>query len=304
MVARQFEGVNLIIANTDAQALACSSCPTKIQLGKSITYGLGAGAVPEKGKEAAEASISDIVDKLKGTHMLFLTAGMGGGTGTGAAPVIARAAKDQGILTVALVTKPFAFEGNKRMVLAEAGIKELEKSVDTMIVIPNQELFKFIQSFANSFHMVNNVLYDSVKGMTDLIINPGLINVDFADVCTIMRDKGRALMGSGLAEGKERAKNAAQAAMTNPLLEGIDMSKATGVLINIAGGQDLSLAEVNEVASIVKDSVAVDANIIFGASLDDELEGKMRVSLIVTVPKKAIPSSTSESVKYWFNRLY
>jgi cell division protein FtsZ len=285
MVEASLDGVEFVVANTDAQALIHSRAKRKIQLGARLTQGLGAGSRPEVGASAAEESLDDIRETLEGAHMVFITAGMGGGTGTGAAPVIAQAARDMGILTVGVVTKPFAFEGQRRARLADDGIARLQASVDTLIVIPNQNLFRVANektTFAKAFAMADEVLYSGVRGVTDLMVMPGLINLDFADVRTIMIEMGKAMMGTGEAEGDHRAIRAAEAAISNPLLDHSSMKGARGVLINITGGQDLTLFEVDEAANKIRAEVDPDANIIVGSSFDERLEGKMRVSVVAT----------------------
>ncbi len=285
MIAKQLEGVSFIVANTDAQALAGSKAERKIQLGETITQGLGAGAYPEVGKASAEESAEEIQDAIRGCHMIFITAGMGGGTGTGAAPVVAKFAREQGILTVAVVTKPFQFEGAHRMKAAEAGLKELQQYVDTMIVVPNQNLFRVADkgtTFADAFKMADNVLYSGVRSITDLMIMPGLINLDFADVRTIMREMGKAMMGTGEATGQNRAIEAAEAAISNPLLDNASMKGARGVLINITGGPDLTLFEVDEAANRIREEVDAEANIIFGSTYSSDLQGTLRVSVVAT----------------------
>jgi cell division protein FtsZ len=277
--------VEFVVANTDSQALIHSRAASKIQLGARLTQGLGAGSRPEVGASAAEESLDDIRESLSGAHMVFITAGMGGGTGTGAAPVIAQAARDLGILTVGVVTKPFAFEGQRRARLADDGIARLQASVDTLIVIPNQNLFRVANektTFAKAFAMADEVLYSGVRGVTDLMVMPGLINLDFADVRTIMIEMGKAMMGTGEAEGNDRATRAAEAAISNPLLDHSSMKGARGVLINITGGGDLTLFEVDEAANKIRAEVDADANIIVGSSFDERLEGKMRVSVVAT----------------------
>lgn len=285
MIRSNLEGVEFIICNTDAQAISQSSADTRIQLGLNITQGLGAGSKPEIGSASAEESIEEVIEKIKGTHMLFITAGMGGGTGTGAAPVIAKAAKDMGILTVGVVTKPFQFEGVHRMNKAESGIEELQEHVDTLIVIPNQNLFRIANentTFADAFKMADEVLYSGVRSVTDLMIMPGLINLDFADVRTVMSEMGKAMMGTGEAEGDKRSILAAEAAIANPLLDEVSMKGARGVLISVTGGMDMTLFEVDEAANRIREEVEVDANIIFGSTFDDRLNGKIRVSVVAT----------------------
>ncbi|HEY0854194.1 MAG TPA: cell division protein FtsZ [Devosia sp.] len=285
MIQSGLDGVDFVVANTDAQALALSSAQRIIQLGVSVTEGLGAGSHPEVGKAAAEESYDEINDHLSGSHMVFITAGMGGGTGTGAAPVIARAAREQGILTVGVVTKPFTFEGNRRGRLAEDGIDELHRHVDTLIVIPNQNLFRVANektTFADAFKMADQVLYSGVACITDLMVKEGLINLDFADVRAVMRGMGKAMMGTGEASGEDRARHAAEAAIANPLLDDVSMHGARGLLISITGGPDLTLYEVDEAASRIREEVDPDANIILGATFDPNLNGSIRVSVVAT----------------------
>lgn len=285
MIAKNLEGVDFIVANTDAQALAHSSASRKIQLGLEITQGLGAGARPEIGKMAAEEASEEIAKELEGANMVFITAGMGGGTGSGAAPVVAKIAKEKGILTVGVVTKPFAFEGKKRMETAEEAVSKFTQEVDSIIIIPNQNLFRIADkntTLAEAFVMADNVLYSGVRSITDLMMMPGLINLDFADIKSIMEDKGKAIMGTGEAEGENRARVAAEQALSNPLLDDCSMKGAKGVLINITGGNDITLLEIDEAANIIKEEVDEDANIIFGSSYDDSLAGKIRVSIVVT----------------------
>ena len=285
MIREKLEGTDFIVANTDAQALTMSKAERLIQLGAHVTQGLGAGSAPEIGRAAAEECIDEIMDYLTGTHMCFVTAGMGGGTGTGAAPVIARAARAAGILTVAVVTKPFTFEGTRRMRMAEEGLKELRASADTVIVIPNQNLFRVANAsttFADAFAMADRVLYSGVACITDLMVREGLINLDFADVRSVMRDMGRAMMGTGQATGEERAKSAAEAAIANPLLDVASMKGAKGVLVSISGGRDMTLFEVDVAASRIREEVDDEANIILGATFDDTLEGVFRVSVVAT----------------------
>lgn len=285
MIAQNLEGVDFIVSNTDAQALAHSSASCKIQLGLEITQGLGAGARPEIGKMAAEEAKEKIAEALEGVNMVFITAGMGGGTGSGAAPVVAHIAKEKGILTVGVVTKPFSFEGRKRMEIAEASLANFTKEVDSIIVIPNQNLFRVADentTLADAFIMADDVLYSGVRSITDLMMMPGLINLDFADVKNIMEDKGKAIMGTGEAEGKGRAQEAARQALANPLLDDCSMQGAKGVLINITGGTDITLPELDEAATTIKEEVGEDANIIFGSSFDESLAGKIRVSIVVT----------------------
>lgn len=285
MIHSGLDGVDFVVANTDAQALALSSAQRIIQLGVSVTEGLGAGSHPEVGKAAAEESWDEINDHLSGSHMVFITAGMGGGTGTGAAPVIARAAREQGILTVGVVTKPFTFEGNRRGRLAEDGIDELHRHVDTLIVIPNQNLFRVANektTFADAFKMADQVLYSGVACITDLMVKEGLINLDFADVRAVMRGMGKAMMGTGEASGEDRARHAAEAAIANPLLDDVSMHGARGLLISITGGPDLTLYEVDEAASRIREEVDPDANIILGATYDANMNGSIRVSVVAT----------------------
>jgi cell division protein FtsZ len=285
MIKENLEGVNFVVANTDAQALAASVADNRIQLGQETTRGLGAGATPEVGRLAAEEAMPEIIEHLKGSNMVFITAGMGGGTGTGAAPVVARAAREMDILTVGVVTKPFHFEGPRRMRLAEEGLDELQKHVDTLIVIPNQNLFRIANektTFADAFKMADNVLHRGVRGVTDLMIMPGLINLDFADVKAVMGEMGKAMMGTGEAEGERRAQEAAEAAISNPLLDNVSMKGARGVLINITGGSDMTLFEVDEAANRIREEVDVAANIIFGSTFNDSMEGRIRVSVVAT----------------------
>ncbi|MDG2206265.1 MAG: cell division protein FtsZ, partial [Alphaproteobacteria bacterium] len=285
MIHRELEGVEFVVANTDAQALEQSQAEARIQLGANLTQGLGAGSQPDVGRAAAEEAIEEVLASLSGSHMAFIAAGMGGGTGTGAAPAIARAAKEAGILTVAVVTKPFQFEGAHRMRLAEAGVEELEQYVDTLIIIPNQNLFRVATentTFADAFAMADEVLYSGVRGVTDLMVMPGLINLDFADIRSVMSEMGKAMMGTGEAEGERRALDAAEAAIANPLLDDTSMKGAKGVLINITGGSDITLFEVDEAASRIRAEVDQDAYIIIGSAFDNDLQGKMRVSVVAT----------------------
>ncbi|MCF8479543.1 MAG: cell division protein FtsZ [Rhodospirillum sp.] len=285
MIDANLEGVDFVVANTDAQALCHSRTSRRIQLGNDATQGLGAGARPEIGRIAAEEAVEAVANELNGANMVFITAGMGGGTGTGAAPVVASVARELGILTVGVVTKPFQFEGQQRMRLAESGIDELAQFVDTLIIIPNQNLFRVANektTFADAFKLADDVLYSGVRSVTDLMINPGLINLDFADVRTVMQNMGRAMMGTGEAEGERRALEAAEAAIANPLLEDTSMRGARGVLINITGGTDVTLYEVDEAANRIRDEVETDAHIIFGSSLDSSLDGRIRVSVVAT----------------------
>jgi cell division protein FtsZ len=285
MITSHLEGVEFIACNTDAQALANCLTDRKIQLGHSITHGLGAGARPEVGRASAEESLDEILDFLQGSNMVFITAGMGGGTGTGAAPVIARAVRDMGILTVGVVTKPFHFEGAHRMRLAEGGLTELQQFVDTLIVIPNQNLFRLANertTFAEAFQMADQVLHMGVRGVTDLMVMPGQINLDFADIRTVMAEMGKAMMGTGEAEGERRAIEAAEAAISNPLLDEVSMRGARGVLINITGGHDITLFEIDAAANRIREEVDPEANIIFGSTFDDSLQGALRVSVVAT----------------------
>jgi cell division protein FtsZ len=285
MIAAHVEGVDFIVANTDAQALNASPAERRIQLGPQITEGLGAGSRPEIGKAAAEETIAQVEAALEGAHMCFIAAGMGGGTGTGAAPVIAKAARERGILTVGVVTKPFTFEGNRRMKSAESGIDELQKHVDTLIVIPNQNLFLIANpntTFKEAFQMADEVLQQGVRGITDLMVMPGLINLDFADVRSVMGEMGKAMMGTGEAEGDGRALQAAEKAIANPLLDGVSMRGAKGVIVSIVGGEDMRLMEVDEAANHIRELVDPDANIIWGSAFNDNLNGKIRVSVVAT----------------------
>jgi len=285
MIEKQLEGVEFVVANTDAQALQQSSAPAKVQMGVKVTEGLGAGARPSVGAAAAEETIEEIIDHLAGAHMCFITAGMGGGTGTGAAPIIAQAARELGVLTVGVVTKPFQFEGAKRMRQAEEGIEALQKMVDTLIIIPNQNLFRLANektTFTEAFSMADDVLYQGVKGVTDLMVRPGLINLDFADVRAVMDEMGKAMMGTGEASGEDRAVQAAEKAIANPLLDEISLKGAKGVLINITGSHDLTLFELDEAANRIREEVDPDANIIVGSTLDMAMEGAMRVSVVAT----------------------
>src|SRR5947209_7012173 len=285
MISCGLYGVDFIVANTDAQALTSSKAERIIQMGLQVTEGLGAGSQPEIGRAAAEEAIEEIRDHLVGAHMVFVTAGMGGGTGTGAAPVVARMARDMGILTVGVVTKPFQFEGQRRMKVADSGINELQKAVDTLIVIPNQNLFRVATertTFADAFAMADQVLYSGVACITDLMVKEGLINLDFADVRAIMREMGKAMMGTGEASGDKRAILAAEAAIANPLLDEVSMKGARGLLISITGGNDLTLYEVDEAASRIRQEVDEEANIILGATFDESLEGVVRVSVVAT----------------------
>jgi cell division protein FtsZ len=285
MIRSNLIGCEFIVCNTDAQALQLSGAPRKIQLGIGVTRGLGAGARPDVGRAAAEEAVDDILESMQGSNMVFITAGMGGGTGTGAAPVIARIARESGILTVGVVTKPFHFEGPKRMRIADEGIEDLQKYVDTLIIIPNQNLFRIANertTLEGAFKLADDVLHAGVRGVTDLMVMPGLINLDFADIRTVMSEMGKAMMGTGEAEGERRAIDAAEAAINNPLLEDVSMKGARGVLINITGGIDMTLFEVDEAANRIREEVDPDANIIFGSTFDEKLAGKMRISVVAT----------------------
>src|SRR6516162_2587409 len=285
MIEAGLEGVEFVVANTDAQQLAFSKTDQRIQLGVTTTQGLGAGAHPEVGMSAAEESSIEIGEHLDGAHMVFITAGMGGGTGTGAAPIIAKTARERGILTVGVVTKPFQFEGRHRMRLADAGISELQRYVDTLIVIPNQNLFRIANertTFAEAFAMADQVLHSGVRSITDLMVLPGLINLDFADVRTVMTEMGKAMMGTGEATGEGRALMAAENAIQNPLLDEITLKGAKAVLVNVTGGPDMTLLEVDEACNAISAEVDPDANTIFGAAFDDSLQGKIRVSVVAT----------------------
>ena len=285
MINANLEGVDFLIANTDAQALQISECPNKIQLGLNSTRGLGAGMRPDIGKQAAEEAIQEITEKLDGSHMLFVAAGMGGGTGTGAAPVIAKLARERGILTVGVVTKPFHFEGSQRMKLAEKGIEELQQYVDTLLTIPNQNLFRIANektTFSDAFKMADDVLYAGVRGVTDLMVQPGMINLDFSDVKTVMSEMGKAMMGTGEASGEGRAVAAAEAAIANPLIDDVSLKGARGLIINITGGKDITLYEVDEAANRIKQEVDEEANIIYGTTCDERLDGLVRVSIVAT----------------------
>ncbi len=285
MIAAGLQGVDFVVANTDAQALTMSKSERIIQMGVQVTEGLGAGSHPELGRAAAEESLECIRQHLNGAHMLFITAGMGGGTGTGAAPVIAKAAQELGILTIGVVTKPFHFEGNRRMRFAEAGIFELQTVVDTLLVIPNQNLFRVAHektTFADAFTMADQVLHSGVACITDLVVKEGLINLDFADVRTVMHEKGKAMMGRGEGSGEKRVLTAAEAAISNPLIEDAAINRASGLLVSITGGTDLTLFEVDEAANRIREQADPDANIIVGATFDDSLEGVVRVSVVAT----------------------
>ncbi|MBV9251948.1 MAG: cell division protein FtsZ, partial [Acetobacteraceae bacterium] len=285
MIAANLQGVEFVVANTDAQQLMHSRADRRIQLGPHITQGLGAGAKPEIGKAAAEEAADELYRHLDGAHMVFITAGMGGGTGTGAAPVIARMARERNILTVGVVTKPFGFEGVRRARAADQGIEELQQYVDTLIVIPNQNLFRMANertTWKDAFKMADQVLYMGVRGVTDLMMAPGLVNLDFADIRTVMAEMGKAMMGTGEAEGENRAIRAAEAAISNPLLEDTSMAGARGLLINITGGDDLTLFEVDQAANRIREEVDEEANIIFGSAIDETLSGRIRVSVVAT----------------------
>ncbi|MHA6344506.1 cell division protein FtsZ [Roseivivax sp. CAU 1761] len=312
MIEKRLDGVDFVVANTDAQALQQSMAENRVQLGVKVTEGLGAGARASVGAAAAEESIEQIVDHLAGAHMCFITAGMGGGTGTGAAPIIAQAARELGVLTVGVVTKPFQFEGGKRMRQAEAGVENLQKVVDTLIIIPNQNLFRLANektTFTEAFALADDVLYQGVKGVTDLMVRPGLINLDFADVRAVMDEMGKAMMGTGEAEGEDRALQAAEKAIANPLLDEISLNGAKGVLINITGGHDLTLFELDEAANVIREKVDADANIIVGSTLDESMEGRMRVSVVATgidatdvnseipVPRRSLREPLRQSVE-------
>src|SRR5580698_776893 len=285
MIEAGLEGVEFVVANTDAQQLAFSKTERRIQLGVTVTQGLGAGAHPEVGMSAAEESFPEIGEHLEGAHMVFITAGMGGGTGTGAAPIIANAARERGILTVGVVTKPFHFEGRHRMRLSEAGVNELQRYVDTLIVIPNQNLFRVANertTFAEAFAMADQVLHSGVRSITDLMVLPGLINLDFADVRTVMTEMGKAMMGTGEATGEDRALMASQNAIANPLLDEVSLKGAKAVLVNVTGGLDMTLLEVDEAANAISAQVDPEANIIFGAAFDPTLNATLRVSVVAT----------------------
>ena len=285
MIAAGLQGVDFVVANTDAQALTKSKSERIIQMGAGVTQGLGAGSQPELGRAAAEEAIDAIREHLTGSHMMFVTAGMGGGTGTGAAPVIAEAARELGILTIGVVTKPFNFEGQRRMRLAEAGIVELQKVVDTLLIIPNQNLFRVAvenTTFAEAFALADQVLYSGVACITDLIVKEGLINLDFADVRAVMREKGKAMMGMGEASGEKRVLSAAEAAISNPLIEDPSIKRASGLLISITGGKDLTLFEVDQAATRIREQADQDANVIVGATFDESLDGVVRVSVVAT----------------------
>ena len=303
MMNSNLEGVDFLIANTDAQALQISNCKKKIQLGIKSTRGLGAGMRPDVGRKAAEEAVDGISEMLEESHMLFIAAGMGGGTGTGASPIIAKLAREKGILTVGVVTKPFHFEGTQRMKLAEKGLEELQQYVDTLLVIPNQNLFRIANettTFADAFKMADDVLYAGVRGVTDLMVQPGLINLDFSDVKTVMSEMGKAMMGTGEASGEGRSVAAAEAAIANPLIDDVSLKGAKGLIINITGGKDITLYEVDEAANRIKQEVDESANIIYGTTCDDRLEGVVRVSIVATgidlnsaISPKPLDSSSS-----------
>lgn len=310
MIRAKLEGVEFVIANTDAQAVAQSLVDNKrrIQLGLQVTQGLGAGSKPDVGRAAAEESIEELIRHIQGSNMVFITAGMGGGTGTGAAPVIARAARECGILTVGVVTKPFHFEGTHRMRTADNGIDELQQYVDTLIIIPNQNLFRIANertTFADAFKLADDVLYSGVRGVTDLMMMPGLINLDFADIRAVMAEMGKAMMGTGEAEGDRRALDAAESAISNPLLDDVSMKGAKGVLINITGGYDMTLYEVDEAANRIREDVDPNANIIFGSTFDEKLNGRIRVSVVATgigpvnLQHQQAPQSSHQSGGGW-----
>ena len=311
MIDAGLEGVEFVVANTDAQQLAFAKTDRRIQLGATVTQGLGAGAHPEVGMSAAEESIPEIGEHLDGAHMIFITAGMGGGTGTGAAPIIAKAARERGVLTVGVVTKPFHFEGRHRMRLADSGISELQRYVDTLIVIPNQNLFRVANertTFAEAFGMADQVLHSGVRSITDLMVLPGLINLDFADVRTVMTEMGKAMMGTGEAEGEDRALMAANNAIQNPLLDEVSLRGAKAVLVNVTGGLDMTLLEVDEAANAISEQVDPEGNIIFGAAFDPSLAGKIRVSVVATgmdgasmtaiEPRASRPAAASAAVRH------
>lgn len=293
MIASGLDGVDFVVANTDAQALALSSAQRIIQLGVSVTEGLGAGSHPEVGKAAAEESFDEINDHLSGSHMVFITAGMGGGTGTGAAPVVAQLAREMGILTVAVVTKPFPFEGKKRMEVAMRGIRELSESVDSLITIPNEKLLTVLgksASLLDAFKAANDVLLGAVQGIAELITNPGLINVDFADVRTVMSEMGMAMMGTGRAVGDGRAREAAEAAIASPLLENVNLSGAKGLLVNITSGEDLTIGEFDEVGNIIKELASEDATVVVGTAIDKEMRNELRVTIVATGIGQGVPA--------------
>ncbi len=299
MISAGLQGVDFVVANTDAQALTMSKAERIVQMGAQVTEGLGAGSQPDVGRAAAEEVMDEIRDHLSGAHMVFVTAGMGGGTGTGAAPVVAKVAQEMGILTVGVVTKPFHFEGQRRMRTAEGGITELHKCVDTLLIIPNQNLFRVANektTFADAFAMADQVLYSGVACITDLMVKEGLINLDFADVRAVMREMGKAMMGTGEAEGDKRALTAAEAAISNPLIDDASMKGARGLLISITGGRDLTLYEVDEAATRIREEVDQDANIIVGATFDENLDGIIRVSVVATGIDQALTQRQSASI--------
>ncbi|MGA8319929.1 MAG: cell division protein FtsZ [Xanthobacteraceae bacterium] len=302
MIAAGLQGVDFVVANTDAQALTMSMAKRVIQMGTQVTGGLGAGSQPEVGRAAAEEAIDVIRNHLTGAHMVFVTAGLGGGTGTGAAPVIAKTARELGILTIGVVTKPFHFEGQRRMRFAEAGLEELLKVVDTLLIIPNQNLFRVANektTFTHAFALADQVLYSGVACISDLVVKEGLINLDFADVLAVMREKGKAMMGRGEASGERRVLNAAVAAISNPLIEDPSIKRASGLIISITGGKDLSLFEVDEAANRIREEADQDANIIVGASFDEGLEGIVRVSVVATgidIPDPTCQTQSAESL--------
>ncbi len=302
MIAAKVEGVDFVVTNTDAQSLNSSPAERRIQLGPDITQGLGAGSRPEVGRAAAEETIELVEQALDGTHMCFIAAGMGGGTGTGAAPVIAKAARDKGILTVGVVTKPFTFEGTRRMKAADAGIEELQKNVDTLIVIPNQNLFLVANpntTFKEAFLLADEVLQQGVRGITDLMVMPGLINLDFADVRSVMHEMGKAMMGTGESEGDGRALEAAEKAIANPLLDGVSMQGAKGVIVSITGGEDMRLMEVDEAANHIRELVDPDANIIWGSAFNENLEGRIRVSVVATgIDSEGVAATPSPAASF------
>jgi cell division protein FtsZ len=305
MINAKVEGVDFIVANTDAQALNASAAEYRIQLGPDVTQGLGAGSRPEVGRAAAEETLSQVKAALQGAHMCFIAAGMGGGTGTGAAPVIAQAAREMNILTVGVITKPFLFEGARRMRSADAGIEELQKHVDTLIVIPNQNLFLVANpntTFKEAFLLADEVLQQGVRGITDLMVMPGLINLDFADVRSVMHEMGKAMMGTGEAEGDGRALEAAEKAIANPLLDGVSMQGAKGVIVSITGGEDMRLMEVDEAANYIRELVDPDANIIWGSAFNENLNGKIRVSVVATGIDHDAPAKKASTQSFAFNR--
>ncbi len=305
MINANVEGVDFIVANTDAQALNASAAEYRIQLGPDVTQGLGAGSRPEVGRAAAEETLSQVKAALQGAHMCFIAAGMGGGTGTGAAPVIAQAAREMNILTVGVITKPFLFEGARRMRSADAGIEELQKHVDTLIVIPNQNLFLVANpntTFKEAFLLADEVLQQGVRGITDLMVMPGLINLDFADVRSVMHEMGKAMMGTGEAEGDGRALEAAEKAIANPLLDGVSMQGAKGVIVSITGGDDMRLMEVDEAANYIRELVDPDANIIWGSAFNENLNGKIRVSVVATGIDHDAPATKASTQSFAFNR--